>query len=57
MLENCTQSPATVKKGREIVLFSGYNKNVKECALFNIFSEKPDNTIVLKTAKIPHKKY
>ena len=28
-------------------------KNVKEDALFNIFSEKPENTIVLKMAKIP----
>ncbi len=31
-------------------------KNVKEVVLFNIFSEKPENTIVLKTAKIPQTK-
>ena len=28
-------------------------KNVKEDTLFNIFSEKPENTIVLKMVKIP----
>ena len=32
------------------------NKNVKERALFNIFAGKPENTIVLKTAKIPQTK-
>ena len=31
-------------------------KNVKEHTLFNIFSGKPENTIVLKTAKIPQTK-
>ena len=29
------------------------NKNVKEGTLFNIISEKPENTIVLKMAEIP----
>lgn len=28
-------------------------KNVKEDALFNIISEKPENTIVLKKVKMP----
>jgi len=28
-------------------------KNVKEATFFNIFSEKPENTIVLKKSKIP----
>lgn len=32
------------------------NKNVKEAVFFNIFSEKPENTIVLKMAKIPQTK-
>ena len=31
-------------------------KNVKEVTFFNIFSEKPENTIVLKMAKIPQTK-
>ena len=31
-------------------------KNVKEHTFFNIFSEKPENTIVLKTAKMPQTK-
>ena len=28
-------------------------KNVKESTFFNIFSEKPENTIVLKVADMP----
>lgn len=28
-------------------------QNVKETTFFNIFSEKPENTIVLKMAKMP----
>ena len=31
-------------------------QNVKEYSFFNIFSEKPENTIVLKMAKIPQTK-
>ena len=31
-------------------------KNVKEDTFFNIISEKPENTIVLKMAKIPQTK-
>ena len=31
-------------------------KNVKETTFFNIFSEKPENTIVLKMAKMPQTK-
>lgn len=31
-------------------------KNVKEDTFFNIFSEKPENTIVLKIAKMPQTK-
>lgn len=30
-----------------------FSKNVKESIFFNIFSEKPENTIVLKMAKMP----
>ena len=36
-----------------IMLFYSKFKNVKEDILFNIFSKKPENTIVLRKVKIP----
>ena len=49
---SCFHKVSNNKKHDTLKVFLKF-KNVKESAFFNIFSEKPENTIVLKMTKIP----